>query len=419
MTRLLFPEAFGLIAAATSLLIGLALVSDVGIRTVILRSSSGDDPNFLRFAWSLQLCRGIALWGVLAILCLVLSLSAIRSLLPTQSVFADVQFPWICMVLGLGLVLSGFESTALHLSVRKLDLRPIIFLDVIARLASFPVMLVLAWFTRSVWAIVAGSILASAIRLILTHVTIPGPRMSWRWDQTHLPEFIQLGKWISLSSAATFISGQGDRLFIGLFLSGSVLGLYSVAKVPLEALTGLFEKLNSSVGAPVLGEVVRNDQARLRDKYYRFRLPFDLSAPFLGGFVLASGALLIHGLYDARYAQAGLMLQLLALGLVLYPSSLVTSAFSLVGSPHLAALISAVQAVALFGCMLVGLLVDGVVGVVAGIALHRVVPTILVLILGHRRGWIDFWKELRVIPVFAVGVAVGSGATWVANYLGL
>ena len=74
MTRLLFPEAFGLVAAATSLLVGLALLSDFGIRTVILQSPHGDQKSFLRSAWTLQAWRGLALWVVLVLLCAVFSL---------------------------------------------------------------------------------------------------------------------------------------------------------------------------------------------------------------------------------------------------------------------------------------------------------------------------------------------------------
>ena len=39
LTRLLFPEAFGLVAASTSLLVGLNLISDFGIRAVVIQSS--------------------------------------------------------------------------------------------------------------------------------------------------------------------------------------------------------------------------------------------------------------------------------------------------------------------------------------------------------------------------------------------
>jgi O-antigen/teichoic acid export membrane protein len=416
MTRLLFPEAFGLVTAAMSLIVGIALISDVGIRTVIMRSVHGEDANFLRFAWTLQVLRGFVLWFALVLFCLFLDLNSVRTLLPSESVFASGQFPLITAALGLALVLAGLESTAVHLNSRRLNLRPVIFIDVISRIISLPVMIAAAWSLRSVWAIVIGTLLTNAIRLAMTHLFVPGPRMRAHWEKAHIGEFFHIGKWTSAASAATFISGQGDRLFIGLFLSSSVLGLYSVAKLAIEALSSLFDRLNSSLAVPVLGEVIRKDADLLRAKYYRFRLPFDLSAPLLAGIVSSAGSTIIGILYDPRYIDAGYMLQILALGLVMFPPSLILSAFPLSGNPEVSAIVSAVQATSLFTFMLIGFGFAGVSGTIYGIALHRIVPTAVTLVFSYRRGWLDLWKEFRIVPVFGLGWLFGNCLTLVAGY---
>ena len=240
--------------------------------------------------------------------------------------------------------------------------------------------------------------------------------MRVHWEKAHLGEFFHIGKWTSAASAATFISGQADRLFIGLFMSSSVLGLYSVAKLSIEALSSLFDRMNSSLAIPVLGEVIRKDADLLKAKYYRFRLPFDLSAPFLAGIVCSAGSTIIGILYDPRYIDAGYMLQILALSLVMFPSSLILSAFPLSGSPEISAVVSAVQAVSLFTFMLIGFGAAGVTGTIYGIALHRIVPTAITLVFSYRRGWLDLSKELRIIPIFGLGWLFGKGLTLVAGY---
>lgn len=417
MTRLLFPEAFGLVTAAISLIVGIALISDVGIRTVVMRSVHGEDTAFLRLAWTIQAVRGAALWSALVLFCLFLDLDSVRTLLPSESVFADSQFPLITSVLGLSLILAGLESTAVHLNSRRLNLKPVILIDAISRIASLPVMIAAAWSLRSVWAIVIGTLLTSAIRLTMTHLFVPGPRMRLHWEKAHIGEFIHVGKWTSAASAATFISGQGDRLFIGLFLSSSALGLYSIAKLSIEALSSLFDRLNSSLAVPVLGEVIRNDAGLLKAKYYRFRLPFDLSAPFLAGIVSSTGLTIIGILYDPRYIDAGYMLEILAIGLMMFSPSLILSVFPLTGHPEISAIVSAVQAVCLFTFMLIGFGVAGVTGTIYGIALHRIVPTVVTLVLSHRRGWLDLWKELRIVPIFGLGWLFGKCLTLVGRHL--
>ena len=62
LTRLLFPEAFGMMALVAVIMQGLAMFSDVGVSPAIMRSSRGDDQRFLDTAWTIQVIRGGVLW---------------------------------------------------------------------------------------------------------------------------------------------------------------------------------------------------------------------------------------------------------------------------------------------------------------------------------------------------------------------
>src|SRR5258707_14834486 len=95
MPRLLFPGVFGVVAAATAIIVGLGLISDFGVRAVIIQSPRGEHDDFLRSAWVFQGSRGILLWLVLLIICIGISLPPIQLSLPTGSVFADHSFPMI------------------------------------------------------------------------------------------------------------------------------------------------------------------------------------------------------------------------------------------------------------------------------------------------------------------------------------
>ena len=128
MTRLLFPDAFGVIAAAMALIVGIQLLTDFGVRIVIIQSPRGENVEFLRSAWIFQCFRGILLWLVIAVGCAILSLPSVRSMLATTSVFADPSFPAVVATLGLTLVLDGpleihrhpVERTKIEFSTRRL-----------------------------------------------------------------------------------------------------------------------------------------------------------------------------------------------------------------------------------------------------------------------------------------------------------
>ena len=62
LTRLLFPEAFGLMAMVNVVIRGIQMFSDVGIRGSIISDRRGDDPRFLNTAWTFQICRGFLIW---------------------------------------------------------------------------------------------------------------------------------------------------------------------------------------------------------------------------------------------------------------------------------------------------------------------------------------------------------------------
>ena len=58
LTRLLFPEAFGLMALGSVVTTGLRMVSDLGIRSAVIRSPRGDEEDFLNTAWILKILQG-------------------------------------------------------------------------------------------------------------------------------------------------------------------------------------------------------------------------------------------------------------------------------------------------------------------------------------------------------------------------
>ncbi len=113
LSRLLFPEAFGLVSASSSIIVGVALFSDLGIRAVIIRSPRGDTQEFLRSAWLFQALRGMSLWLVVVLICTVIALPVVKSILPPGSAFANDLFPILTVALGFTLVIGGLESTSI------------------------------------------------------------------------------------------------------------------------------------------------------------------------------------------------------------------------------------------------------------------------------------------------------------------
>jgi O-antigen/teichoic acid export membrane protein len=407
MTRLLFPDAFGMIAAAMALIVGLQLLSDFGVRAVIVQSPRGEEISFLRSSWTFQLSRGLFLWVVLAVVCTFLGLPIIHSILAPASVFANPSFPAIVGVLGLSIIISGSESTAISLNMRRLNFRPIAALDLATRIAPLPIMITWAYFYPTVWSIIAGTLTGSIVRAILSHFLVPGPRMGFEWRKEHIREIVTFGKWINLSSIATFVGSQTDVIALGLIVPGPMLGTYYIAKTLSDSIEAFLERLNSTMTLSVLGEIVRNNPNNLKDRYYRFRLPLEFVAASSAGFLLTAGEWIVRMLYDQRYSDAGPMLQILSFGLLIYPFQLIRSGFTATGKANVVAWISIIQAISLIICLGAGFHFFGTIGAISGIALSRIFPSIVILTLAHRERWISFSKELRWIVSYALGLVIG------------
>ena len=272
---------------------------------------------------------------------------------------------------------------------------------------------------REFWALVAGSLAGTLTRLVLSHVMLPGPRMAFNWKGDHFREIVQFGRWIMVSSFATFISQQCDVILLGILMPSSILGLYSIAKLLASTGEGFIAQINGALAMSIFGEVIRRDSSAFRSRYYRFRLPTDLAAGLLSGGLFAAGSFIVSFLYDPRYAEAGTMLQILALGTLSYPFLIISDAFTATGDSHIYALGSILKAVALIGFVVIGFFAFGLPGAIAGIALHRLVPAIVIIYVAHQRDWIWFRHELRIIPAFILGLLLGKGGVVIALAFGI
>lgn len=294
LTRLLFPEAFGLMALVSVFLIGLSMFSDVGIGPAISQSRRGDDPEFLDTAWTIQVWRGGLLW-----------LATCLFAWPAAQLYQAPQLLTLLPASGLTLLIGGFNPTRIDTANRHLMLGRLTLLDLIAQIIGIVAMVILAFAMRSVWALVIGAIIGSVAKLVLTHWGLDGPRNRFRWEPTAGRELIHFGKWIFLSTACGFLLSQGDKAILGAYLHLDQLGVYNIGYF----LASFPVLLGGAVTGRILIPIYRDhppaaspeNAARLR----RLRVVLTGGMLALLGVMGFAGGPLVHLLYDARYAQAG------------------------------------------------------------------------------------------------------------------
>lgn len=305
LTRMLFPEAYGLMTVVTVILTGIYLFSEVGIRGSIVYHERGDDPDFLNTAWTLQAMRGLLIW-------LVVSLLAA----PLATFYEKPELRMLLPVLGFTAVLEGLASTARFTLVRRISPLRQVILENGARVISLGIMVAWAWHWPSVWALAAGSLTTSLVTAIGSHYLIPGFRNRFHFDRAAFGSLISFGRWILLSTIIGFLVNQGDRLFFSKILNSEQLGIYSVAILFTEGLLHPIETLASNILQPFYATLARQkDSAQIKKIFKTRAVLLAATLPPVWALILF-GDHLIKFLYDPRYWEAGGMLRILAVGIV-------------------------------------------------------------------------------------------------------
>lgn len=305
LTRLLFPEAFGLMAIVQVFLSGLQMFSDIGIKTSIIQSARGDDPDFLNTAWTLQIVRGFILW-----------LAACAMAWPAAWIYDEPMLLQLLPVVGLTTIIGGFTTTKIAAANRHLRLGRQVGIDLGTQAVGIVIMVFLAWAMRSVWALVIGSLITAVLRNILLHRLLSGVSNRFRWDPMSAREMIRFGKYIFLATAAGFLINQGDRAILGAFIPLGELGIYSVGMF-LGTLPFLLGRaINSNVVQVLYRMKPPAESAANRAQIHHARRLLVAGTLAISAVLSYGGIWLVDMLYDPRYDLAGSMIVLFGLSMV-------------------------------------------------------------------------------------------------------
>ncbi len=406
MTRLLAPEMFGLMAVASVFILGLHLLSDIGLRQIIIQNKRSDDI-FINTIWTMQVIRGWIIWALSILVALVFLLMSTQQFLPLNSVYADPLFPYIIAVIGFNSVISGYESTKLILANRNLMLKITVSIGLASQVLGVLSMLSFAYFYPTVWALVFGSIISAAAQVLFSYVCIPGQRNHFCLNKEVMNEVMHFGKWIFVSSILGFLSLSTDKLVLGGLVSAEQLGYYAIAGLLVGAISGLITSVVHAVGFPALSETFRNNPSNLKTVFYKLRLPFDLASTFLSAFIFVTADVIVHILYDDRYDEVGWILKILALGLFELRYRLCGECFMAMGKPKLQSSLILVNVLFIYLFGILSYHFYGFAGVVWVIACSTLSTIPLNLYYLHKFGILDWKRELTSIPMLALGYAIG------------
>lgn len=394
LTRLLFPDVFGIMALVMVIIQGVNNFSDVGITPAILQSRRGDDPRFLDTAFTMQAIRGLGLW----IACCALAL-------PVAQFYGVPELAWYLPVAGFTAVIHGLLPTRIETANRHLQLGRLTLVELATALVSTAISVGLAAAMGTAWALVIGLVLGAFVKLAMTWQLLPGTPNRFHWDRAAAAELIRFGKWIFPSTIVGFAIAQGDKAILGKYLTLEQLGIYNIAFFLASFPLSLGIAVMSRVMIPVYRGAAEAEDPRAAARRVR-----RVRAVLTGGLLLMVlvmallGPTLVNLLYDDRYAGAGQILRAIACATIpaLIGLSYDQSALS-AGDTRGFFWLALLRAVLFLGLFLTGVHYAGIPGALAGQALATVLAYPMLAHIARRHG---FWDPLHDAGFAILGLAM-------------
>lgn len=409
LTRLLAPELFGVMAFTFTIIMALHMVSDLGVKQAVIRSHHSTDATFLKVAWSINAIHGFFIGSIMLLFGVILSATR-NALSDVDSAVAYPDLPYIFMLISLSPILTGLSSIRIIDYYRRVRQKELFIFEATSQVISLIIMLVLAYAFCNIYALVLGAMSASFIKFLMSYLYFKGAKSGFCFQQEYVSEIIQFGKWIVVSSITGFIVNAGDKILLGLWVSSSLLGFYSIAQMLSHFIKEMVQKLMASLYFPLLSAEVKNGNniESIEKIYYSIRFKVDTACCVSVGFIFSSADIIVAVLYDQRYAELASILKILAFSAIWVGGQLATQLFLAYGKSKLFSNVVTYQAIVFLIITPLFYYLFGFYGVVFSVVINPIIQYGFSCLYMKKFFFISYLKEVRGLIFIPLGMGLGE-----------
>lgn len=299
---LLAPALLGTMLLINTLRTGGELLTDVGVGQSIVNNRRGNEPDFYNTAWTIQIIRGLLLF----VIALVLTVPIARGYENPELL---ILLPAVAPIF----IFTGLTSPARFLLQKQLEVRKLALFDLASALFGTVVQIALAFYTPTIWALVWGLIIATAVPAAASFFLIDWRVHRLRWEKEAVRSIFHFGKWMFVASLIYFLAMNFDRLYFADAISLGLLGVYAIARTIADTITQLAQRMGGLLIFPMVS--ASNQRGFALQRAIR---PMRLATLLLTAIGLALGVALadevVYFVYDERYHAAGIFLAILLVG---------------------------------------------------------------------------------------------------------
>jgi lipopolysaccharide exporter len=289
LTRLLAPEAFGLMAITLSFSSIIHTITDIGVKEAIIQNPKGDQREYVGAAWWLAFGRALSIY-----VCLFVASPWVAKF------YGNPELVPLLRVAALGVIFDGALSSKAYIAVKNMKFGKWAGINHGGGIIGVVTTVLLSFFIRDVWALALGYVSESVARCVLSYVLCPYvPR--FEYNRLALRDLLHFSKGLFGLSFLNLIFARADIFVLGKLFSPAEIGLYSMAVYLVQTPTSFLMNLLGQTILPTFSQM-QSDHARIN----RILVSITALLVFVGMplilFLFFCGGSLLTLAYGARYS---------------------------------------------------------------------------------------------------------------------
>ena len=261
LARLLTPEAFGVVATLTMVITFAEIFTDAGFQKYLIQHQFVDDVDKEQSTnvafWS-NLIMSLFIWLVIGIF--------------ADPLAAMVGSPGLGHVLTIACVsipLAAFSSIQMALYKRDLDFKTLFKVRIVGICIPLLVTIPLAFYLRSYWALVIGTIATNCANAVLLTVYSKW-KPKFYYSFAKLKEMFSFSAWSVIEAVSIWLTGYVDVFIIGVYLNEYYLGLYKTSMTIVGQIMGLITAATTPILFSSLSRL-QNDDKAFQSLFFKFQ----------------------------------------------------------------------------------------------------------------------------------------------------
>lgn len=279
LARLLTPDAFGVVTTLTMIITFAEIFTDAGFQKYLVQhefKDAQDREESTTVAFWSNLVMSFVLWGIIAIFAD-----------PLAALVGNPGLGYVLIVACVNIPIAAFSSIQMALYKRDLDFKTLFKVRIVSTLVPLIVTVPLAFWLRSYWALIFGTITVHTINaVLLTAYSKWKPR--WFYSFAKLKEMLSFTVWSMIEAISIWLTHYFDVFIVGTMLSQYYLGLYKTSSTLVGQVMGLITAITTPILFSALSRL-QNDEREFRRLFFRFQKVVGLLVLPIGmGFFLFS-----------------------------------------------------------------------------------------------------------------------------------